>query len=454
MLKINDLRAFWRPFLGARFGKFCSWGLFLAVFAVLAAGCGDRERDLPESVACSQLHPLKYSKALRLDSLYGERVAEIRSVVGRDTLVKRFVFRRPELATGEGLKTQPLHRCLDGALVLPAPVGRIVALSSAQVGYLLRLDAGARIVAVGEGKYIVDSSLFYRVEGNWATGQPRLNSASSRLAGTVAEVGNGTSLNLEKLVALGPDLVMTFATGGSQDDYQRLAALGLPLMLTSEWQEDSPLAKMEWIKLYAMMLDDGDNRMMARADSVFGEEAVKYVRVAIREKLQESSRSAFASGQNAAGSRNVAGSCPRVLAGMSYGGVWYAPGGNSYTARLIRDAGGCYLWAADTSRELRLTLEEVFALGDSVDVWINPGMFASAGDILATEPRVAQFKAFREKRVYQNDGRKGPGGGNDFYEGAVARSGELLQNLQDCIHEGSEKAASASVGPKWYHNIF
>jgi iron complex transport system substrate-binding protein len=139
---------------------------------------------------------------------------------------------------------------------------------------------------------------------------------------------------------------------------------------------------------------------------------------------------------------------------MSYGGVWYAPGGNSFTARLIKDAGGCYLWAADTSRELQFALEEIVKVADSVDVWVNPGMFGSPEELLAAEPRIKYIKAFKEKHVCQNDGRKGPGGGSDFYESAVAYPAEMLQNLQECIQTATKGADSARKGFEWYHNIF
>jgi iron complex transport system substrate-binding protein len=139
---------------------------------------------------------------------------------------------------------------------------------------------------------------------------------------------------------------------------------------------------------------------------------------------------------------------------MNYGGVWYAPGGNSFTAHLIKDAGGCYLWASDTSRELTFTLEEIMLVADSADVWVNPGAFASAEDMLAAEPRIKHIRAFREKRVCQNDGRKGPGGGNDFYESAVAYPAELLQSLRNCIQNATNGADSVRKEFDWYRNIF
>ena len=416
-----------------------SLGLFLAFSGLVLSSCGNNGEPEKKLADCGELPALEYSKNLKVGMLCGEKVAEIRSIVGRDTLIKRF-----------NLGNAPQ---------------RVVALSSAQIGYMLRLGLENRLVGVGEGKYIADSSLYARVA-----------------AGQVAEVGSGSTISLEKLVALQPDLVLSFATGGGHDDYERIEALKLPLMLTSEWQEDSPLAKAEWIKLYGTMFG-----VEALADSIFEQSKNAYLRaanggVAGGQHLEQSSlvRMATRVGGNPArggseqqrvsegetspnkseveiaspSARNDTVPCPRVIAGMNYGGVWYAPGGNSFTAHLIRDAGGCYLWASDTSRELTFTLEEIMLVADSADVWVNPGAFSSAEDILAAEPRVKHIRAFREKRVCQNDGRKGPGGGNDFYESAVAYPAELLQSLRNCIQNATNGADSARKEFDWYRNIF
>ncbi|SHI89830.1 iron complex transport system substrate-binding protein [Fibrobacter sp. UWP2] len=390
MLKINSLRTFLRPFLGSRLGLFCVLAALLCVPACFLGACGSGE----ETPSCSddgQFKAVQYSKLFRLGTACGKPAAQIMSIVGGDTLVKEIVFEKP--------------------------VKRAVVLSSAQIGYMARLGAADRIVGVGEGKYVVDSSLY----------------------GKVAEVGNGPALSLEKVADLKPDMVMTFATGGGKDDYEHLQKLGLPLILTSEWQEQNPLAKAEWIKLFGMMLDEGDGAMVRRADSIFKAETVHYAKTYIRRAPPKKKKR------------------PRVLAGMAYGGVWYAPGGKSFTATLIQDAGGLYLWAGDTTRELRLSLEEVLALADSADVWVNPGMFSKPDEILAAEPRVANIKAFREKRVCQNDGIKGPGDGNDFYEGAVARPAELLENMNRCLYQeiGADNGVnSPKPAYKWYRNIY
>lgn len=425
-------------------------GLGMAL-ALLCSACGNGGQS-GKSDGCGELATQEYAKNLKMGSPCDENLLEVRSVVGRDTLVKRFALRK----RAEGIVDLSHGRAKE--TVLRVPLERVVALSSAQVGFLLRLGLMDRIVAVGEGKYVADSALYARVQ-----------------RGEVAEVGNGTSISLEKILAVRPDLVMDFATGGSQDDYERINSLGIPLMLTSEWQEEHPLAKIEWIKLFGKLFG-----VEARADSIYEQSKNAYLQVANggvaggnparggseqqrvsegetspnKSEVEITSPSARNDTLSSFVSRLSSKSCPRVIAGMNYGGVWYAPGGNSFTAHLIRDAGGCYLWASDTSRELMFTLEEIMLVADSADVWVNPGAFSSAEDILAAEPRVRHIRAFREKRVCQNDGRRGPGGGNDFYESAVAYPAELLQSLRTCIQNASNGADSAQKEFDWYRNIF
>ena len=396
VLKINNLRAFLSPFLGWRLARSVLLAVLFSLFSLYAIGCGDgrdRAGSSGKAVATcadsARFDTLDYARMFRLGSQCDGKFVEIRTVLGADTLVWR----------------QPVGE----------PFKRVVVLSSAQIGFMSRLGVEGRIVAVGDAKYIVDSAVLAGVQ-----------------SGKVAEVGVGPTLSLERVLELKPDLVMTFATGGSHDDYERLKAIGVPLLVTSEWQEDSPLAKFEWIKLFGMLF--GVDQI---ADTLYRQSKKEYL--AMRDSLSSDT------------------SRPRVIVGMAYGGVWHAPGGRSYTAQLIRDAGGRYLWESDTTREKQLSLEEVMLLADSADVWVNPGMFSSVEDILAAEPRVKDIRAFRDKRVCQNDGYRGPGGGNDFYEGAVARPVELVENLRDCIFggNGGVSGAKSGVGPyKWYRNIY
>ena len=369
------------------------------------------------------------SEYFSIGKLCGVDVAVVRSVVGKDTLIHKYVMMdSAEASLGTDLRRRGFPEEWRSAVVLRVPLNRVAALSTSQIGYILRLGLRDRIVGVSDGQYIVDSILYERAQQK-----------------SVASVGYDAGA-LEKLMALNLDLVLDFTTGGDYDNYEQIARTNLPLMLTSEWQESSALAKLEWIKLYGILFG-----VRSLADSIYRQEKNKY------ETLKALIASPAARNDEKTPNSELLipnSHCPKVLAGMSYGGVWHASGGNSFTANLVRDAGGCYLWASDTSRELTFSFEQVYALADSVDVWVNPSMFATADEILALEPRVKNIKAFKEKRVFQNDGRKGKGAGNDFYEGAITRPAELLWNLTKCINGSVPGENSVDTSYKWYRNIY
>ena len=416
----------------------CFCGTLTGVFFVV--GCNS-DRQESKVAVCNESVQFESigSDYFAIGRLCGADVAVVRSVVGKDTLIHKYVMMDSAAAgLGTDLRRRGFPEEWQSAFVLRVPLKRVVTLSTAQVGYMLRLGLRDNIIGVSDGQYIVDSILYERAQQK-----------------SVASIGYDAGA-LEKLMAISPDLVLDFTTGGDYDNYEQIARTSLPLMLTSDWQESSALAKLEWIKLYGILFG-----IRPLADSIYEQEKNKYetLRKLIAQNLMDSIASARLQNDSAKSlsslvSRLTSNKCPRVLAGMSYGGVWHASGGNSFTANLVRDAGGCYLWASDTSRELTFSFEQVYALADSVDVWVNPSMFATADEILALEPRVKNIKAFREKKVFQNDGRKGAGAGNDFYEGAITRPAELLWNLTKCIKGAVPGVNSIDTSYKWYRNIY
>ena len=475
--------------------------------SIFVTGCDRESHEKSSAQTCGTVQfEVVGSDYFSIGKLCGVDVAVVRSVVGKDTLVHRFVMMDSSTASlGTDLRRRSFPEEWLSAKVLRIPLKRVAALSTSQVGYLLRLGFRDNIVGVSDGNYIVDSVLYERA-------RPDHGSASD----FVQSIGYDADA-LEKLMALHPDLIFDFTTGGDYDNYEQIARTSLPLMLTSEWQENSPLAKLEWIKLYGILFG-----VRPLADSIFEQEKNKYETLknliassvtndsvnpkatggrdlnidertdfqSYRRKTKEnvseenpSSKDTLSSLASRLSSKDTLSSlvsrlsskdtlsslvkvgepaeprlsskhCPRVLAGMSYGGVWHASGGSSFTANLIRDAGGCYLWASDSSRELTFSFEQVFALAESVDVWVNPSMFATVDEIVALEPRVKSIKAFKEKRIFQNDGRRGRGAGNDFYEGAITRPAELLWNFAKCINGVVPGVNSLDTTYTWYRNIY
>jgi iron complex transport system substrate-binding protein len=104
-------------------------------------------------------------------------------------------------------------------------------------------------------------------------------------------------------------------------------------------------------------------------------------------------------------------------------------------ARLLADAGGDYLWGADTTRgSLNLDMEAVLGRASGADFWLNAGDWMDLADARAKDPRNALFKSWQAGRVYTNDAGRCEGGGRDFFETGAARPDWILADLIFILH--------------------
>ena len=208
LLKIKELRLFSHPFRGLRF---VFLPLVVLYGALTISGCRDASKDLKvksSGAKCDKdvLFELVESDFFSMGKLCGVDVAVVRSVVGKDTLVHKYVMMdSAEASLGMDLRRRGFPDDWKAAVVLRVPLKRVAALSTSQVGYMLRLGLRDNIVGVSDGQYIVDSVLYERAK-----------------QGAVASVGYDAGA-LEKLMALNLDLVLDFTTGGDYDNYEQIA---------------------------------------------------------------------------------------------------------------------------------------------------------------------------------------------------------------------------------------
>lgn len=367
----------------------------LALISVfLLSAC--RENAAQNSVQKGSL-PLLYARNFSIDSLPGGSLGvTVRVFMGSGVSEARYLLVHEGDSPAEGF---------EDAAKIAVPVRRVIALSGGYYAFFKKLGKEAVVVALGDKANVADSALYQRMA-----------------AGEVQEVGDGPQFSEEKAYALAPDLVLGFATGGAFDaDFSKLREARIPVLLASEWQEASALARAEWLKLFGALAG-------VNADSVFAEIEGEYL--AFRDSVRSDS-------------------CVRVLAGTPSAGFWFAPGDESYTASLLKDVGACLVFKPARARERRLPVEEAFAEALSAKVWVNPG-FSDPAALLAAEPRVEKLPAFSEKRVFQFDNLKGPEGALAFYESAMLDPAGLLRDLYRVVN-GSSGADSSLT---WYRNIF
>ncbi len=296
------------------------------------------------------------------------------------------------LVTREKLPSITLDREVFDA-VIPVPVNRLVATSTTHIPALEALGVAHHLVGFPDTKYI--SSPYTRE----LIAQER-----------VTDIGSNETLNTEMTLALKPDLVIGFAIDGDNPAYQTMSRAGIPVVYNGEWTETSPLGKAEWIKFYGPF---------------FGKEALAASEF---EKIEKAYR-------NARQLASTTAESPTVLSGALYKDVWYLPGGESWAAQFIEDAGATYLWKESPGTgSLSLGIEAVIAKGQEAEFWISPSQYTSYDELAAASRHYHQFRAFKERRVFTFARTKGPTGGLLYYEQAPMKPHEVLMDLIAIFH--------------------
>jgi iron complex transport system substrate-binding protein len=212
------------------------------------------------------------------------------------------------------------------------------------------------------------------------------------------------------LIALAPDVVVSFAVDGNNKTLQTIKKTGIPVLINADWTETHPLGKAEWIKFFGALYSKNE-----LADSIFS---------AIETNYKEAKKLA----QN---TKNK----PTVLSGAMYKDIWYMPQGDSWAARFIEDAHGTYLWNENRGTgSIALNIESVLEKGQQADVWIGPGQFTSKEQMLDFNPVYGQFNAFKNNNVYSFTNKKGETGGVLYYELAPNRPDLVLKDIIKILH--------------------
>jgi iron complex transport system substrate-binding protein len=279
-------------------------------------------------------------------------------------------------------------------VVIEVPINRIVSMSTTYLPGIIELGALETLVGVDEFDFVYSDAVRAKID-----------------AGELTEVGGGSLVNVEQVLDLEADVVLTYGIGISDyDAHPQLIAAGVPVVLNGDFNETSPLGRAEWIKFTAAFY----NRE-AEATAFFDEVAMNYTELA----------------EQAAG----AAARPTVLVNAMFGDTWYVSGGQSYIAQLIEDAGGAYVWADDESTGgLALSFESVLDTAQNADVWLNPNFWLTLADGLAEDERYSEFAAFESGQVYNNVARVTPMGGNDATELGALRPDLLLADMVAILH--------------------
>jgi iron complex transport system substrate-binding protein len=290
----------------------------------------------------------------------------------------------------------PAPEGYDDTQVIQVPIQSVIALSTTYLPHLETLGVVDQLVGI-------DSYM-------WTT-TPSVQALIA--AGEVAEVGSGSTINVEQVLDLEPDLVMAYGIGiPDYDTHPVLLDAGVTTVLNGDFVEQDPLGRTEWMKFLAIFF----NREGVAVEA-FDQIAQEYAEVA----------------ELAAGMVER----PTVLVGGMYNGTWYISGGESYTARLLADAAADYLWADEpVVASLPMDFESVYEQAADADYWVNPdnSFWFSLEDVLASDERYGEFSAAKEGRLFNNNAIINENGGNAFFESGAANPHIVLKDLVKIFH--------------------
>lgn len=280
------------------------------------------------------------------------------------------------------------------AIPVKSPCVKIAALSSIYASMLCELGAINYLAAIDNIDYVNNREVI-----------------AKHMQGELQELAKAPEIDLEKTVNLRPDMIFTFGMGEwSKDRDERLVRTGIPVAVSVDHFEESPLARAEWVKFFAVFVNKE-----ARADSIFNTVESRYLNL---KKLAKK-----------------ASYRPTVFNEIKYSDSWYMPGGKSYVAQLLDDASANYLWKDnDQFGSLPLSFEQVYVKAQDADYWINLSTLKHKKDLLEYESRYAEFKAFRTGNLYNNTRVTNAKGYSDYWETGMIYPDRILSDMILIFH--------------------
>ncbi|MCE7041043.1 ABC transporter substrate-binding protein [Dyadobacter sp. CY312] len=368
--------------------------LLLIWLTVGFIGCKTKERDSNEQNSKNSSQnffkervEIKHAKGFSIEYFDNYKIVKIISPFEKTTDTTKYILVQRGTTVPDILKNNT---------VIEMPIRSLALTSSMHIGLLSYLNSEHVLTGLSSLQYVFSPKVIAMID-----------------SGKVAEVGKDQGINEEKLISIHPDLIMTTGSPSSKlEHYQLLSDAGIPVISNSEWVENTPLGRAEWVKLMAAFLNEE-----ALVNEKFAKTEAEYERLA---KLAGSSKNK-----------------PLILSGLNTKDVWFMPNGNSYMARFFKDAGGNFpSQATKDAGSLPLSFESVYPTALKADFWVNVGFDSrdTRNSILRQDKRYADFNAFKTGKMYSYNNRTNSRGSNDFFETGNVEPDVVLADLIHIFH--------------------
>lgn len=277
----------------------------------------------------------------------------------------------------------------EGYTVVNVPIKSTICMTALQLSNFTALNAHGIVKGITGTKNLYNSDILQRVK-----------------EGRIVKIGMEGNFDTELIMAANPDVIFIspFKRGG----YDAIKETNITLVPHLGYKELDPLGQAEWIKFVAMFIGKE-----SEANDIFSGIEKRYNDV-----------KALAA---------TAKTRPTVFSGEMHGGNWYAVGGKNYLAQMFRDAGAEYIMKDDDhTGGVPMEYEKMYSIAANADYWriLNsfPGVF-SYDALKASEPRNADFKAWKERHVVYCNMKEKP-----YYELTPVQPDVVLKDLVAIFH--------------------
>lgn len=281
---------------------------------------------------------------------------------------------------------------ISNANLVRVPVTRTMILSLDNIGYIDMIQQLNTIIGISDADRLFNHNLKSKLENK-----------------KIHNLGMGIDYNLELVVASKPDIIFNTFTGERPGKDLIVEKSGVVVAYNFEWMEENPLARAEWIKFFGAFYNSD-----SLANQLFSSIAREY---------ETTARMAKSMTQK-----------PTVLLGADYQGTWFTPGGKSFKAQLLNDAGADYHWSTDSTKgSIPLSFELVLQKQINSDFWIEVP-FENLGEISKADKRYTNFKAFKNGNTFNFNRMSSSSIANEYWETSMSRPDILLKDLIKIFH--------------------
>ena len=287
---------------------------------------------------------------------------------------------------------------INGRKTLRSSINSISCQSSTHLAYLSYLDVLSFVSGHCGMEFIVNPEIRKALEENNTT-----------------EICAGESVQFEKIITTKPALFLVYPF--AEEEVKDLHSKGIPTFMIGEYLEKTPLARLEWIKLFGVLMGKEQQA------SAYFEKVSKSYKSLTQPKKDTNMRFIF---------------------NLPFGDTWYTPSANSLVVKLFEDAGMSYFYENEIGTEnTPHTKEEIWANGGEANYWViianRPEGFSLA-DLKSESEVYANFKSVKNNQVIFCNTTS-----SDYFLSGVIEPDVMLKDILFALHKTDKHQ------PKYFH---